>query len=124
MLYEIRNVRQIQGEPFRRWFVDEYFDLIIWIDDRKEISGFQICYDRLKNQHALTWQRNSGYQHSRVDDGEGRPGKYKATPILISDGFFSKNEVAARFQRVSQNLEKRVAELVYEKIMQYPEEEQ
>ncbi len=119
MLYEILNVRQIEGEPFRRWFMDEYFDLIVWLDDRNEISGFQLCYDRLKNQHALTWQRESGYQHSRVDDGEGRPGKYKATPILISDGFFPKDEIARRFCQVSRNLEKKVADLVYEKIVQY-----
>ncbi|MEE4358632.1 MAG: hypothetical protein V2I97_19345 [Desulfococcaceae bacterium] len=120
MLYEILNVRQILGEPFRRWFVDEYFDLIVWMDKKAGICGFQLCYDKLKDQHALTWERKSGYRHSRVDDGEGRPGKYKATPILIADGIFFKEEIAANFQKVCGKIDPEVAELVYEKIMQYP----
>lgn len=120
MLYEILHVKQIDGEPFRRWFMDEYFDLIVWIEKNGVISGFQLCYDKLGNQHALTWQRSKGYIHSRVDDGEGRPGKYKATPILICDGFFCKDKIARRFQNVCRTLAPEVAGLVYNKIIQYP----
>jgi len=31
MLCEIKNVKQYDGEPQRRWFVDDYFDLIVWL---------------------------------------------------------------------------------------------
>ena len=30
MLTEIQNARQIAGEGVRRWFTDDYFDLIVW----------------------------------------------------------------------------------------------
>jgi hypothetical protein len=33
MLKEIQKTRQITGEPRRRWFSDEVFDLIVWYAD-------------------------------------------------------------------------------------------
>jgi len=37
MLVEHAHVRQIHGEGYRRWFADDYFDLIVWYDDLKNI---------------------------------------------------------------------------------------
>jgi len=60
MLREVPNVRQIKGESKRRWFSDDYFDLIIWLDETDEIVGFQLGRDRghkiisfLKFKHRL-----------------------------------------------------------------------
>jgi len=39
MLREIRDVRQVSGEPMRRWFSDEDFDLIVWLDPEDRIIG-------------------------------------------------------------------------------------
>ena len=36
MLSEIKRVRQIQGEGYRRWFSDKFLDLIIWYNDDGE----------------------------------------------------------------------------------------
>jgi hypothetical protein len=82
MLREVRKVRQIKGESRRRWFDDDYFDLIVWFGEEDEIVGFQLCYDRRGEQKAFTWQQEFGYMHHRVDQGEDKPGKLKATPIL------------------------------------------
>ena len=38
MLSEDSHVRQPEGEPPRRWFSDDYFDLIVWLD-RQESSA-------------------------------------------------------------------------------------
>jgi len=121
MLYEVTNVKQIEGELRRRWFVDDYFDLVVWLDKGNSLSGFQLCYDKYKKQHALTWHKTSGYMHNRVDDGENKPGKYKSAPILISDGQFNKNRVADLFKKASFKLEDQIAGIVYEKIIQYPQ---
>jgi len=43
MLEESEYVRQVKGEPKRRWFSDDYFDLIVWVDcamTRRAIHGF------------------------------------------------------------------------------------
>jgi len=116
MLTEVPNARQIKGESKRRWFSDDYFDLIIWLDETDEIVGFQLCYDKYGNERALTWRKQVGYVHERVDDGEHRPGKMKATPILVLDGQFEHEKIASVFKEESSEIEERISKLVYEKI--------
>jgi hypothetical protein len=120
MLREFPNVRQIDGESKRRWFSDEYFDLIVWLDEKEDIVGFQLCYDIFKSQHALTWRKESGFTHHRVDDGENRPGKLKASPVLVSDGYFEYKEIAEKFKIASPSIEARISTFVYEKLLRYP----
>lgn len=119
MLYEIKNIRQNEGEPRRRWFIDDYFDLVVWLSEADEIEGFQLCYDKTRNQHALTWSRSTGYMHNRVDSGEDKPGKPKGIPLLVADGDFRHEEIANRFRKESKKLDPQLSELVFEKIMQY-----
>ena len=49
MLTEFKGVRQREEEGIRRWFFDDYFDLIIWYDNNHQIEGFQLCYDKNYN---------------------------------------------------------------------------
>ena len=119
MLKEYRQVRQIQGEDKRRWFTDHYFDLILWYDDHDRIAGFQLCYDITSNHRALTWHRERGYTHHQVDDGENRPGKMKASPILVPDGVFEYPTIAERFYHASRRIDPEIATFVYNKILEY-----
>ncbi len=119
MLCEIRNVKQHSGEPRRQWFVDDYFDLIVWFNKNREIIGFQLCYDKVKNQHALTWNSGFGYIHNRVDDGEQKPGKHKSSPVLVTDGKFDYEHIAEIFKRESGNLDESLAEFIYHKLRLY-----
>ncbi len=118
MLYEVTSVKQYKDEPMRRWFVDNYFDLIVWFRNGG-IVGFQLCYDKTDNQHALTWYDGTGYLHNRIDDGENKPGKFKSVPILVPDGRFSNNAVAEIFIKESAELEPDISAFVYQKIIQY-----
>jgi hypothetical protein len=120
MLREISKVRQVAGEPTRRWYMDEYFDLVIWQMEGGEIVGFQLCYDKQRGEHALTWQSGSGFSHHEVDSGENRPGKYKATPILVEDGTFNMEEIALKFLGHSDALESQARDFIYNKLLQYP----
>jgi len=120
MLREYKHVRQIKGEAKRRWFSNEYFDLIVWFDNEDTIVGFQLCYDISREHRALTWRKETGYTHHRVDDGENKPGKPKATPILVADGIFEYDKIAAKFKKESGQLGEHIATFVYDKIMQYP----
>lgn len=109
MLREVRQVRQIEGESRRRWFTDEDMDLTVWLDDAGHIAGFQLCYDKKGLERALTWRRDEGFSHHRIDDGEGRPGRYKGTPILVADGVFNEAAVAERFHSASREIEKSIS---------------
>ncbi len=88
MLHEIRAIRQLPGEPRRRWFFGSRMDLTVWTDTQGEIIGFQLSYDKPRAEKALTWKRDSRFFHNRVDDGESKPGRHKGTPLLGVDGLF------------------------------------
>ena len=120
MLKEIPYIRQIEGEPRRRWFEDEYFDLIVWFDQDGAILEFELCYDKTKVQRALRWEGPEQYSHFRVDDGEHHAGRGKASPILLRDTRFDREKVLRRFELESGSLEESIARLVHEKIAQCP----
>lgn len=117
---ELLNVRQIPGEAKRRWFSSGEFDLIVWLADDQGFSGFELCYDKLHNEHAIAWSKAGSFRHMAVDDGEQRPGKYKAAPILLSDGQFDARRIYAAFQEASRTLPKEVADYVLHALAQYP----
>ena len=119
MLYEIKEIKQYRGEPRRCWFFDHEIDLTVWYDEQNEIVGFQLCYDKLAEQHALTWDQKTGYHHHRVDDGESDKSTrgFKGIPILLMDGFFDHKRIADIFQRKSKEICNDVSQFVYEKIL-------
>jgi hypothetical protein len=119
MLSEIKDSRQIENEGPRRWFTDEYFDLIVWYEKKgKAVAGFQLCYDRGYKERALTWRRGEGFNHERIDDGE-LPGRMKMTPVLVPDGVFDHTSIAERFHRSSGQIDPEIRDLVYEKVIHY-----
>ncbi len=119
MLSEIKHVRQIQGEGYRRWFSDKFFDLIIWYNDYGEIEGFQLCYDKSENERAVTWHKDSGFAHTGVDDGEDKIRLYKMTPILVSDGVFDNEKIAKKFREESTEIDSNISAFVFGKLIMY-----
>lgn len=115
MLRELKNMRQVEGEPRRRWFSDEYFDLIVWLDESNTITSFQLCYDKEERPRALTWHV-TGYLHHGISDGEDHLGKPKSTPILFPDGAFDKAPIADAFVSAAASIDGKVSAFVLEKI--------
>ena len=120
MLHEVKDVSQHSGEPFRRWFCDAVFDLIVWCAPDQSICGFQLCYREREGQKALTWFQGKGFTHLSVEDGEGRPLRAKMAPILVPDGTFNKERVLNSLERESKNIDPRVAKVVIAEIGKYP----
>jgi len=114
------NVRQIPGESKRRWFHSENFDLIIWLSDDQSFSGFELCYDKQRNEHSIAWSKPRGFTHMAVDDGEGRPGKYKGSPVLTADGKFEAKRIYSTFLKASTALPREVAIFVLKALRQHP----
>jgi hypothetical protein len=50
MLIEIPDITQRKGEPHRRWFTDEFFNLTVWEDPQ---GTPQLIYDTGPKAHAL-----------------------------------------------------------------------
>lgn len=120
MLYEIKTVRQVAGEGYRRWFRDNYFDLIVWYDDQEDnvIEGFQLCYDRQLNEHCVTW-RNGYLTHDTVNEGERGWGS-KKTPVLETLGDFDfQQPLAEEFFQASKDIDPLIRRYVYEKLKEH-----
>ena len=120
MLAEVTNVRQTDGRR-RRWFWSEREDLIVWFSDDGALWGFQLCYDRDKQERALTWRADYGFSHERVDDGEAPGFDYKRTPILVQDGVFDAAGVLRAFLGASAAVPKSIVDFVAERIAHYPD---
>lgn len=116
MLKEVRKTRQIKDEMPRRWFTDNAMDLIVWFGDDNKIAAFQLCYDKPFAEHALSWRPGSGFTHNRVDDGEGKPGGHKGTPLLVPDGEFNLMKIAEKFKSSSAEIDNDIAEFIYNQL--------
>jgi hypothetical protein len=118
MLKEIKTVKQQAGEGLRRWFSDDFFDLIVWLDDAGELIGIQLCYDLLGDERALSWHRARGFSHDRIDTGEQLPHR-NMSPVLVADGVFGRDEIADEFAARSVEIDPEIRRLVSEKLEQY-----
>ena len=119
MLNEFSNIGQ-EKEGYRRIFLDEDFELYIWYNQEGgDIVGFQLCYNLRNDEHSLTWIKGKGYSHSKIDDGENRPGRMKQSPILLEDGVFNKKQIARDFKRSSKSIDVEIAEYIYSKILEF-----
>ena len=118
MLQEVPAV-QVDQEPRRRWFVDESFDLVLWLSDPASIVAFELCYDKPRLERAVIWSRDRGHQHFRVDAGDDTPMRNR-TPILVSDGSFPKEQVIARFIQAAATLDPSIRTFVLERLREFP----
>lgn len=123
MLKEVSDVRQVEGGRPRRWFQSGDEDLIVWYGEDGSIYGFQLCYDRKKDERALTWMQGKGYSHNRIDSGEDHAMRYKGSPLLVADGKFDASEIAGRFLEVSGDLPPEMRDFVLAKIAVYRPDE-
>lgn len=119
MLVEMAKVSQVPGEPRRRWFSSAAFDLIVWHDPAGAVIGFQLCYDREKDEKVLTWKAPDAYSHMAVDDGEGQAGRHKSSPILVPGGAFAAEPLTTDFRREAAQVPYELVELVLDKLAAY-----
>ncbi len=102
----------------RRWFSDDYFDLIVWREPSGDLHGFQLCYDKPYEEHALTWTCKQGFRHSGIDSGESDPYANR-TPILVPDGKFPTERVRHEFLARAGELPTEISELVLTRLSEY-----
>jgi hypothetical protein len=115
MLQKIQGVRQDEPDRERHWFQDDYFDLFAWTDAAGEVVAFQLCYDRLKRERVLAWSEPTGFIHRRIDDGEELPVQ-KMAPIMVADGQFAADSIAAEFDSRSAAIDTRWRQFIRTKI--------
>lgn len=119
-LVENKNVRQRPDEGFRRWFLNDYLDLILWYESaRGELTGFQLCYSRHHDERAFTWQRNKRSSHFVSSGADERGMPWIATAILHGDAGPVPGEVLQRLQEEQGELETSLLRLVIDAAEDY-----
>jgi hypothetical protein len=116
MLREIRHVRQDQAGITRRWFQDEYFDLWIWEGQNGALVAFQLCYDKRNDERALSWRRDHGFDHLRVQTGR----RQTSTALLDSEGgVFPAIIVSRKLKAAAQPLPDLMRRFIFHKVKAY-----
>ena len=65
------------------WFrAGSQADLQLWIDDAGAVAGLDFSYQAAARLTLLRWRAGQPVWHGLVDDGEQRPGHYKASILL------------------------------------------
>ena len=96
--------------------IDDYMDLIIWYQEDGSIYGFQLCYDKVYEERALTWIHTGKFTHNRIDDGESGGACAKGSPMLRRGGEFDYETVKMQFLNRSSTIDPHIRELVLAKI--------
>jgi len=117
MLIEFKDVSQHPGEPKRRYFISDYFDLYVWEDEAAQLVGFQLCYDKSNKERALSYI-DGVFTHRGIDTGEADASENR-TPILVADGVFSTEENLDRFMDESKMMDQKVAVYVIKKLQEF-----
>jgi hypothetical protein len=118
MLREIQGVRQDNPGLKRRWYQDYFFDLYTWHSPDGALAGFQLCYDVRGRERVLSWRRQYGFSHNRIDSGEDA-NVYPMTPILVADGRFPHRLVRQRFNRHGATLDAPTRTTILDKMREY-----
>lgn len=116
MLEEISEIRQIEGEPRRRWFTDPILDIYVWYDEDDNVIQFQISYDKGPGEQALTWRREDGIVHHSVDDGESGIYRMKSTPVIVADTGYDPTRIADLIKQHGGKLEHDLYEFILDRI--------
>lgn len=119
MLREIRGVDQKTPGLVKRWFQDEYFDLVAWHDPRGTILRFQLCYARESfGERVLEWQRSLGFQHLRATDEWGsRIGAGSTWALsLVREPLARTGELKRRFLAAAAEVPELLREFIEDKL--------
>jgi len=120
LLKENLSVRQRPEEGHRRWFMNSYFELIVWYHSKGgELYGFQLCLSRNHSERAFTWTTEYTSSHkvseASAENGYANP----KTGILQGDGELISEDELARFRQESTLLEEDLRVLIVDKIVNY-----
>ena len=116
MLTERADIRQNSGESHRRWFSDDYFDLIVWFNESDDIILFQLGYDPDGVDSLFEWRPASGLSHFTVDAAGRRPARHARTPFLVPAQAPDVTALADRFNAQVGTIEPSIVDFVLDKL--------
>jgi len=92
---------------------------MVWSGPEGGGGGFQLCYDKMGKERALTWTPLAGFTHALVESGEESP-LANETPILTVGGDFPVESVKQQFLWRSSEMPPQLREEVIKRLDEYP----
>lgn len=123
MLRESDKVQQVEGEPHRRWFWDDFFDLLVW-DEGGRVTGFQLRYPSPVGQRVLTWRQGQRCLHQQIDEGDDDYTQFDMTRLLVRDGVFDHAFVRDEFRRRAAKLDASLTQVILEQMHEFARTQQ
>lgn len=118
MLSEIRSARSNPGEPPRRWFHSDRMDLFVWTLPNQKTVRFQLTYEALHEEKALTWDAEGGFTHDRIDSGISA-GRHPGSPLLCYEPDVDIASLVDAFEEHSADIDPSVRAFVLAKLHNY-----
>ncbi len=120
LLVENMNVRQREDEGYRKWFLNSFFEIILWYKaNKKDFIGFQFCYSRNTNERAFTWT-NEYVSNRLVSDTFFEKGiSHMSTGVLKGEGGVISEEIINKFDLESEILGEEIKTFIIGKIRDY-----
>lgn len=118
MLHEITSGQRKVDDLTRRWFSDDSMDLFVFLDQEEQLVQLQLCYDKLNDEHVLSWKKESGFSHDRIDDGQNVSGKARA-PIMVANGICDVDIVLNQFKESGQEISSELFNVIYSKLIEF-----
>lgn len=73
-----------------------------------------------KPKVIVVWRPCGGFELMAVDNGEHRLGKYKASPVLVPNGYFDAKRIHSAFAKECTSLPQEFAAYVLHALERYP----
>ena len=68
---------------------------------------------------SLTWDKEKGFKHLLIDEGEISPIKYKMSPILTTEKVLDKESIIQKFTQETSNVMSFNKNLILQKLENY-----
>ena len=116
-LKENQEVRQREEEGWRRWFVNDYFDIILWYNKKGgDLIGFQVCYGRgTADERAYTYEFSSQSHHFVAEGQKPNSLGNLGTAILTGDAGRMPQDVLDKLVDEAGDLPPNMLRLILEK---------
>lgn len=119
-LVENKNVRQRPEEGYRRWFLNKFFDVILWYKSKdSELFGFQVCYSKNRSEKAFTWEPKLVSSHFIAKRSNHAGFGNYATSILNGHAGKIPEKVLAKLMLEQGELEHDIFDFIISKIEDY-----
>lgn len=120
MLFEVKHLKQDSEQQHKRWFCDNYFDLLIWTDNlTKKFVKFELSFQKAYAERILSWSQENGFKLKDVADEDLLWSNQQLSPVYKPEVPFCAKQLAETFRSACEMIDASISNFVYQRILGY-----